>query len=77
MKQKLNYGCGFKEVTSTCPVICGKCSKCRDSPLLIKFIKGEKTKKNYCSWVAERPSRCDKFYGAKETCRLVCGVCTP
>ena len=68
--------CTLNGVAQTCPLLCGTCGTCEDSPLkFITFFKGS-TKKKTCLWVAENPAkRCELSPDIKLACRSTCNQC--
>ena len=67
--------CEISDVAKACPLKCGTCSKCRNSPYPFRLIRNGKEKEKDCKWVKNKPeSRCE-IEGVAEACRKICGRC--
>lgn len=69
--------CDFDGVKSTCPDTCGKCSRCKDSPLRLKFIKDGETQTQFCDFIANKKGKRCQIPGIRESCRATCDSCAP
>ena len=50
-------------------------SACVDSPLRIKFFTGGKYRTRSCSWLSQKPKRCNSIEGAFKSCPSTCNMC--
>ena len=74
--QSTNWRCSFEGVSNTCPLTCGTCETCVDSPLRLRVVWNGKRIARSCSWVENKATiqRC-KADGISDTCRKTCGTC--
>jgi hypothetical protein len=72
-----NFRCAnFPGVSTSCPATCGTCDTCVDSDARIKVKRDDNSViTRDCTWVNNKPYRCDAFANIKDTCRKTCGVC--
>lgn len=62
-------------VSETCPMTCGSCSICIDSPFRFRVELAGVIKKKGCNWVRRKKKRC-KVTGVPSICRETCKTCT-
>lgn len=72
--------CGLLGVAESCPLTCGACAVCADTPNSIQFFidKGDGSNKilKTCEWVGKGDAnkRCS-YAGVSDSCRQTCGNC--
>ena len=67
--------CGVKANRISCPKTCSKCHVCKDSPLMFKIEKTNKTLKTDCKWVKENKAARCRSAAVVNACRDTCNAC--